>query len=98
MDDEPAERRLVSDPLDDPAPVVSRRFEGVPSGRNTSAADSGEEVEVLGGSGCQVLGHQAGTTGQEETRSFRQGEEQLSHLDLEVGQGQRLMPVGEGGH
>ena len=52
MDNEPAERRLVSDPLDGPAPVVSRRFEGVPSGRNTSAADSGEEVEVLGGSGC----------------------------------------------
>ena len=64
---------------------MSHRFKGVPSGRNTSAADSGEKVEVLGGSGCQVLGHQAGTTSQEETRSFRQGEEQLSYLNLEVG-------------
>ena len=98
VDDEPAERRLVPDPLDGPAPVVGCRLEGVPSGRNTSAADSSEEVEVLGGSGRQVLRHQAGTTSQEEARSFRQGEEQLSHLDLEVGQGERLVPVGEGGH
>ena len=88
----------ISDPLDGPAPVVSRRFEGVPSGRNASAADLGEEVEVLGGSGGQVLRHQSGTSGQEEARSFRQGKEQLRHLDLEGGQGERLLPVGDGCH
>ena len=79
-------------------PGVSCRLEGVPSGRNTSAADSSEEVKVLGGSDRQVLRQQARTTSQEETHTFRQGEEQPSHLDLEVGQGERLLPVEDGGH
>jgi hypothetical protein len=30
--------------------------------------------------------------------SCRQGEEESSDLDLEIGQSQRLLPVGEGGH
>ena len=66
--------------------------------RKLSAIDAVAEVEVLRGSGRQVLRHQAGTTSQEEARSFRQGEEESSDLDLEVGQGQRFLPIEDGGH
>ncbi|MHB1472591.1 MAG: hypothetical protein ACYCV4_03010 [Dermatophilaceae bacterium] len=98
MDDEPAERRLVSDPLDGPVSVVGCRLEGVSGGRNSGAVGAGEEVEVLGWPGGQVLRDERGTTGQEEALSFRQGEEELSDLDLEFSQGKRLVPIGDGGH
>jgi len=54
------------------APVVSCRFEGVPGCGNAAGADAGEEVEVLGGSGHQVLRHQASCpSGKEATRTLR---------------------------
>jgi len=98
VDDESAERRLVSDPLDGPAFCAGCDLEGIPGCRNAGGADAREEVEVLCGPARQVLRDQGRATGEEEALSCRQGEEELSDLDLEVGQGQWLLPIGDGGH
>jgi hypothetical protein len=66
VDDEPAECCLVSDPLGAPALVARCRLEGVPGGGNIAAAEVGEEVEVLGGPGGQVLRDQGRAAGQKE--------------------------------
>ncbi|MEO6145075.1 MAG: hypothetical protein ABIP19_13945 [Dermatophilaceae bacterium] len=47
------------------------------------AADDEPEVEVLGGPARQVLSHERGTSCQQKALSRRQGEEELSDLDLE---------------
>lgn len=72
---------------------AGRGLEGIPGGGNTGTAGVGEEVEVLGRSGGQVLRDQGRATGLQEARGCRQGKEELSDLDLEVGQGQRLLPT-----
>jgi hypothetical protein len=84
-DDQPAERLAVVDPLGAPASLPGRFLQGVAGCGNVTAFRCGEEVQVLGGAGGQVLGQQGRSPGQQEAVAFRQSEEQPGDLRLESG-------------
>src|SRR5580693_10776635 len=85
-DDQPTERTAVMDPLDAPAPPPGCSLQGVAGSRDVSRFRSGEEVEILGRSGREVLRDQGCSPGQQEARTLGQGEEQPGDLHLESSQ------------
>jgi hypothetical protein len=58
LDDQPAERVAVMDPLGAPPSLPGRSLKGVTRGGDVAALGGGEEVKVLGGPGREVLGEQ----------------------------------------
>jgi hypothetical protein len=85
-DDQPTECAAVVDPLGAPAPPPGCSLQGVAGCRYVSRFRSGEEVEILGRAGREVLRDQGCTPGQQEARALGQGEKQPGDLHLESSQ------------
>lgn len=65
---------------------MRRGLEGVAGGWDAATADSGEQVQVVGGAGGELLCGQGCPVGEEEPVAGGQGEEQPGHAHLEWGQ------------
>ena len=67
-----------------------RGLEGGAGFRDAAPVGSGEEVEILGRPGGEVLGGQRGAAGQEESGAVGKAEEQLCQPQLERGESGRF--------
>ncbi|MDQ4039925.1 MAG: hypothetical protein M3313_16640 [Actinomycetota bacterium] len=61
-------------------------LEGIAGGEHCAASGTGEQVQILGGSGDEALRDQRRATGQEETVAFGEREERRGYGDLKCTQ------------